>query len=284
MIVDAHVHLWDLQRSPQSWITDEHAAIARPFGPTELACLLARHGIDAVVLVQAACLDADTDYLCEVAAANPWIGAITAWIPLDQPPLAARRLDDLHGHPQLRAVRHVVHQEPDHWLVRPKVLESLAMLDELDLILEVPVVFPRHFDDVVHIAERFPDLRIVIDHLGKPPICTDAMPSWKEALANAAEHQGIAAKVSGLNTGVQGAWTLDTIRPSVEHALDCFGPDRLMLGSDWPVALLNGTYEEVWGMTTRLVETLAPANAEALLGDNARRLYRFGDGVPWCAR
>ena len=276
MIVDAHVHLWDLERTPQPWMTTEHTAIARPFGAADLTPLLAHHGIDAVVVVQGACLDADTDYLFELAASNPWIAAVTAWVPLDQPKRAARRLDRLRMHPQLRAVRHLVQDEPDHWLVRPAVLESLAALEELDLILEIPVVFPRHFDDVIAIAERLPALRIVIDHLGKPPIGTAAMPEWRAALASVAEHSGVAAKVSGLNTAVDGEWTPATIRPSVEHALDTFGPDRLMCGSDWPVALLNGTYDDVWSTTTQLVETLAPAHAEALLGENARHLYRFG--------
>lgn len=281
MIVDAHVHLWDLQRAPQPWMTDEHAAIARSFLPGELASLLARLHIDAVVLVQGACDDADTDFLFEVAGANSWIAAVTAWVALDEPRLAARRLDELRAHPQLRAVRHLVQNEPDHWLRRPAVLESLALLEQLDLILEVPAEFPRHFDDIVHIAERFPRLRLVVDHLGKPPIGTPAMREWEDALATLAQQGAISAKISGLTTsGPRDTWTLDAVRPSVEHALACFGADRLMSGSDWPVALLTGTYEEVWRMTTGLIEVLAPAEAEALLGETARRLYGLGVSDP----
>lgn len=276
MIVDAHVHLWDLDRAPQPWMTAEHAVIARPFAPAELAGLLESQGIDAVILVQGACVDSDTDFLLELAASNPWIGSVTGWIPLDQPQRAAQRLEQLLVHPQLRAVRHLVHQEPARWLLRSGVLTTLAALEELDLILEIPVVFPDHFEDVVVVAERFPRLRIVIDHLGKPPIATSAMSAWREALAQVAEHPAVSAKISGLNTAVRGEWTLETLRPSVEHALDCFGPERLMCGSDWPVALLNGSYEKVWRTTVDLVEMLAPASADALLGENARRLYGLG--------
>ena len=257
-------------------MTSEHAAIARPFGSDELAGLLARERVDAVVLVQGACNDSDTDFLLEVAALNPWIGAVTAWVPLEEPQRVLARLDQLRPHPQLRAIRHLVQAEPDHWLLRPSVLASLAAVEELDLILEIPVEFPRHFDDVISIAERFPRLRIVIDHLGKPPLDRPAMSEWKQALANVAEYTAASAKISGLNTAIHGDWTLDTFRPSIEHALDCFGPKRLMCGSDWPVALLNGTYDGVWRTTRRLIEMLAPDQADGLLGENARSLYRFG--------
>jgi L-fuconolactonase len=236
MIVDAHVHLWDLQRAPQPWMRD-------------------------------------ADHLLEIAAANPWIMAVTAWVALEEPRRAVRRLERLRDHPCVRAVRHLVQEEPDHWLLRPGVLASLEALQQLDLILEVPVVFPRHFDDVAAIAERLPRLRIVIDHLGKPPIGSAEMRAWSAQLARVAAHPTVAAKVSGLNTAVRGPWTLDTIRPPVEDALECFGPQRLLCGSDWPVALLNGSYDEVWRATTRLIELLAPDHAADLLGGNACRLY-----------
>ena len=112
----------------------------------------------------------------------------------------AQRLDELSDRPKFRAVRHLTHNEPDHWILRPRVLESLAMLEERELILELPVVCPRHFDDVVSLAARFPRLRIVIDHLGKPPIGSAEMARWEGALDAAAACPNTFAKVSGLNT------------------------------------------------------------------------------------
>lgn len=276
MKVDSHIHLWDLHHTPQAWMSDEHAAIARPFGPADVAPLLERNGIDSVILVQGACLDSDTDYLLEEAARTEWIGAVTAWVNLEDPDRAARRLDEIGRNPKLRAVRHLSQNEPDHWLLRAPVLESIAMLDERELILEVPVVFPRHFDDVVSLAERFPGLRIVVDHLGKPPLGSPRMALWASQLRDAAEHPNVLAKVSGLNTALDWAWwSVGDLRSAVEIALDYFGPERLMCGSDWPVALLNGDYDRVWQATAEALTAAAPNASSLLLGESARRIYQL---------
>jgi L-fuconolactonase len=274
--VDSHVHLWDARHTPQPWMTAEHAAIARPFGPGDLGPLMKQEGIGAVIVVQGACLDSDTDYLFAEADRHDWIAAVTAWLCLERPDRASDRLAELAGRPKFRAVRHLIHHEPDHWLTRSDVAESLSLLAARDVILECPVVFPRHFDDIVHVAERFPALRIVIDHLGKPPTGTSAMSRWEAMLRDAAEHENVMSKISGLNTTVSHAgWSAaDWSRP-VEVALDSFGPDRLMCGSDWPVALLNGDYGRVWAATRKAVEAAAPGTAQALLGSNARRIYQL---------
>lgn len=277
MIVDAHLHLWDAQHTPQPWMQSEHAAIARPFGPDDLQPLLERNGIEAVVVVQGACLDSDTDYVFAEAERHEWIAAVTAWLALDDPDRARTRLAELETRPAFRGVRHLIHDEDDeHWILRPRVRESLALLEERDVILELPVVFPRHFGDVVVLSERFPRLRIVIDHLGKPPLGRDDMPRWGRDLRNAAAFPNVLAKLSGLNTAIERAdWGVDDLLPSWEIALDAFGPERLMCGSDWPVLLLNGDYDRVWEANVQLVERLSPADAAALLGENAARVYRF---------
>jgi L-fuconolactonase len=277
VIVDAHLHLWDPEHTPQPWMRPEHAAIARPFGPPDLVPLLDRNGIDAVVLVQGACLDSDTDYLLAEAASYDWIGAVTAWLALDDPARARTRLAELEAHDAFRAVRHLIHDEHDpHWILRPPVLESLSLLEERNVILELPVVFPRHFDDVVVLAERFPALRIVIDHLGKPPLGREEMARWGRELRASAAFPNVFAKLSGLNTALDRPdWNVDDLLPACAAALDCFGPDRLMCGSDWPVLLLNGDYDRVWEATRQIVETLAPNSGAALLGENAARVYGF---------
>jgi L-fuconolactonase len=256
-------------------MTSEHAVIDRAFGPRDLEPLLERSDVDAAILVQGANLDSDTDDLLEAARSNAWIGAVTAWLCLEDSARAARRLAELEREPKVRAIRHLIHNEPEHWVIRPSVLDSIALLEERDVILELPVVFPHHFDDTVTLAERFPRLRIVIDHLGKPPTGTGAMTSWARELWRVAEHPNVLAKVSGLNTTVASSWTSEDFRPAVELALEAFGPDRLMCGSDWPVALLNGTYEAVWQANCELAQSLAGEHADALLGGNARRTYRL---------
>ena len=287
MNVDAHQHFWNPAREPMPWIGPEHAAIDRAFGPDDLRPLLDACGIGVTVLVQAACSDEDTDSMFEHARRHAWIGAVTAWVALASPVLAAARLDELATEAKLRGVRHLIHGEPDeHWILRPRVLESLALLEQRALVLELPCVFPRHLGDVPELARRFPQLTIVIDHLGKPPIGTPAMAHWNALIRAAAAAPNVAAKISGLNTALTDpGWDAGDLRASVEIALDCFGADRLMLGSDWPVALLNGGYERVWSETARAVEAAAGPDAGPILGATAARLYGLEmpdrEGATW---
>ena len=256
MIVDAHHHFWNTARNPLPWMTPDHGAIDGIFEPATLAPSLAAHGIDRTVLVQGADLDSDTDYLFELADGVAWVGAVTAWLPLADPTRCRRRLAELVHHSKFRAVRHLIHDEPDpHWIMQPEVLESLALVVESRLILELPVVFPHHFRDAAELAARFPDLRLVIDHLGKPPIGSDRMDEWEALIRSCASHQNVYAKISGLNTSTSRPdWDVDDLIDPVKVAVDCFGPDRLMCGSDWPVALLNGDYDRVWGTLVEVLE------------------------------
>jgi L-fuconolactonase len=275
VIVDAHVHLWDEAHTPQPWMDTETDAIARPFGPDDLKPLLGRNGVDAAVLVQGACLDSDTDYLCAVAEQHRWIVAVTAWLALADPPRAAARLDELSRRPKVRGIRHLIHMEADpHWILGERVLESLALVERAGLVLELPAVYPRHFDDVPILADRFPRLVLLVDHLGKPPLANGGLDDWERKLRACAELPNVYAKLSGLNTAAgRPDWTAGDFRRATEIALDAFGADRLMCGSDWPVALLNGDYDRVWE-ATRLLAASAPGHDEsALLGGTAVRVY-----------
>jgi L-fuconolactonase len=280
VIIDAHVHLWDAAHTPQPWMTPEVAEIARPFGPSDLHPLLERNLVDAVVLVQGASLDSDTDYLLAEAQRQPWIAAVTAWLRLDEPEQAGIRLEELRAHPKFRAVRHLVHMEDDpHWIVSERVLDSIALLETASVVFEVPVVYPHHFDDVVELALRFPLLTIVVDHLGKPPLGSTRFDDWVVKLRACAERPNVYAKLSGLNTALERRdWGVHDFVPAALAALETFGPKRLLCGSDWPIALLNGDYGRVWQTTLRLVEMLAPEHEEALLGGNAARVYGLPNG------
>jgi L-fuconolactonase len=275
LIVDSHVHLWDEAHTPQPWMTAETEPIARPFGPGDLKPLLDRNGVDAVVLVQGACLDSDTDYLCMEAARQPWVAAVTVWLQLDDPPRARERLEELERRPKVRAVRHLIHDEADpHWIMRATVLESLRLLEQARMVLELPVVYPDHFDDVVRLADRFPDLVLVIDHLGKPPLGRGDFEGWERRLRACAAAPNVYAKLSGLNTALSNDdWTAADFVPAATVALEAFGADRLMCGSDWPVALLNGDYDRVWRATRQVVAEVAAEHEQALLGGTATHVY-----------
>ena len=282
MIVDSHQHFWNLKREPMPWMGPAHAAIARTFEPADLRPLLDECRIDSTILVQATCTDADTDAMFEQADANAWIGAVTAWVDLTSSHRARARLDRLAQRPKLRGIRHLIHEEDDpHWILREDVLDSIALLEDRGLVLELVCVYPRHLGDVPELAQRFPDLTIVIDHLGKPPLLTERMADWTTLVQSAAAHGNVAAKVSGLNTVLpQDGWTGSDMRDAVEVAVECFGPDRLMWGSDWPYSLLNGDYGKVWRETVEIVASVAGDDgARRILGGTPARLYRLGDTI-----
>jgi L-fuconolactonase len=277
MAVDAHHHFWNPARIPQPWMTDEHVAIARPFEPADLEPLVRSVGVTRTVLVQSAANDDDTDYMFELAAEVPWVGGIVAWCAIDDKNRASARLEELCRRPKLRGIRHLIHQEDDpHWILRREVRPGLALLESLQLVLELPAVFPHHLGDVPELARRYPALTIVVDHLGKPPLGTDRMERWEELLRAAADRPNVHAKISGLNTVAPTAvWTAADLEPAVRVAVDAFGTHRLVCGSDWPVALLNGDYGRVWRETAAAIERVVGSDTEQILTTTATTLYRL---------
>jgi L-fuconolactonase len=149
------------------------------------------------------------------------------------------------------------------------------MLEETGLLLELPAVYPDHLGDVPELARRHPELQIVVDHLGKPPLGTPQMAEWEQLLRAAAARPNVHAKVSGLNTVAPPTWSAADLEPAVGVAVDAFGPQRLLCGSDWPVALLNGDYEYVWRQTAAAIERVAGPAAEQILTTTATTLYRL---------
>jgi L-fuconolactonase len=277
VIVDAHQHFWDLEREAMPWMTDADTAIRRTFGPDELAPLLVEAGVAKTVLVQAACSHSDTDSMFGHAARYDWIGGVIAWIDLRSAERTRARLQELSAQPKLRGFRHLIHGERDpHWILRDGVLESLSQLEEGRWVIELPCVFPLHLADVPELAARFPAMTFVIDHLAKPPLRTSAMAEWADELRAAAAHPNVAAKVSGLNTMLaDDGWQAEDLREAVSVAVGAFGPERLVCGSDWPVALLNGDYPKVWRETARVIDDVAPQHREQILATTAVRLYRL---------
>ena len=273
--VDAHQHFWTLGEVEYGWLaSSEYEPIQRDFGPADLDPLLRAAGITRTITVQAANSFADTEAMLARADEHDWISGVVGWIPLLDPVAASQALDGYCGRRAFRGVRHLVHDEPDpDWLLRASVRESLALLAERGLVFEIPAVFPRHLLHVPLLAEELPGLRIVIDHLGKPPIASGSVEPWAAELARAAAYPNVYAKVSGLNTVAPEGWTAEDLRPFVDIALGELGSDRLMFGSDWPVCLMADDYSRVWGETVRVLDGVAADARDAVLGGTAVDVY-----------
>jgi len=286
-IIDAHQHFWNPARVAYSWLGPEYGPIYRAIEVDELLPLLAATGVTRTVLVQAADNDEDTHYMLEVAAEYPEIAAVVGWVPLDDPAGVAERLPGLRANPKFAGIRNLIHTQPDpDWLLQPSVGESLGILASAGVPFDVVSVIPRHLEHVPGLADRHPDLHLVIDHLSKPPIKVGDDEPWRSLIAAAAERPNVYAKLSGLYPAVGdfAAWTADDVRPYLHTALELFGAERLMFGGDWPISVLAGGYVRVWEQLSILFAELSSTERESILCGTAAAFYGISadrlDGSP----
>ncbi|GAB3583110.1 amidohydrolase family protein [Leifsonia lichenia] len=279
MTVDAHLHLWDLDRVAYPWLTDALAPINRTFAFAEIEPQLRQEGVDGAVLVQAANSLEDSEAMFAVAASSSLIAGVVAWVDLLDPAAAAAQLDAWSAHPDFVGVRHLIHDEPDaDWLARDAVHRSLALLADRGLAFDVIGVLPRHLEHALSLAEALPGLRLVIDHLGTPPVgaADGGAEPWASLMTRLAAHPGVFVKLSGLTTlGAAGRATADDLRPYAEHVLDAFGPARVLFGGDWPVSTLAGPYTETMRITRELVAGLSADERSDVFGRAADRAYHL---------
>jgi L-fuconolactonase len=280
MIIDTHQHFWNLDKVAYPWLVPEYGPIYRTFEAPELEPQLKAAGVDKTVIVQSMDSYEDTDYMLDTAAHFSWVAGIVGWTPLLKPDETARKLEHHKAHtPLFKGMRHLIHTEADpDWVVQDVVVESLKQYAALGYSFDVVAVFPNHLKHVPTLSERIPTLRMVIDHLAKPPY-PDAvgMATWREQMAAAAQNPNVFAKVSGLNTAVGKAdWKAADLQPAIDFALEKFGADRLMFGSDWPVAILAGDYAGVFSATKQCIAHLSAGEQAAILGETANRFYNLG--------
>ena len=274
MRVDAHQHFWDIGRFRYPWMTDD-SPLRRNYLPEHLAPVLQRNRFDATVVVQANVTADETRWLLELACAHEFIAGVVGWADLGDPGLG-KLLDEYQNHPKFKGIRHLVHDEPDvNWLMREEVLGGLKELARRGIPYDL-LLRPPHLKLVPRVADRVPDLRMVIDHIAKPPIATHAMEGWAEDMESASQLPQVFCKLSGMITEANWtSWKADHIRPYVAHTMRLFGPKRLMFGSDWPVCTLAGTWKEVLAGFTQAAGPLPMEAREQILGGTAAQFYRL---------
>jgi L-fucono-1,5-lactonase len=272
--VDAHQHFWRLARGDYGWLTPAKGPIYRDFGPADLSPLLARAGIDATVLVQAAPTVDETRFLLDLARTTPIVAGVVGWAPLDAPE-APDVVAALARTPALKGLRPMLHDIPDvDWVVRPEVAPGLRAIAAADLTFDA-LVRPPHVPNLRRLLERHPDLRVVIDHGAKPEIVQDAREPWATHMAGLARETRAWVKLSGLVTEDGAEWSVERLRPYVDHLLECFGPERMIFGSDWPVVTLRASYAEWVAAADALLAGLERGDRDRVLGLNAIACYRL---------
>lgn len=278
-MIDTHVHVWDLEGGPfgvdYPWLGPQLPELYRTFRLDEALPLFEAAGVGGAVLVQAADSTAETAELLRVAAGSPIPTKVVGWLPLADPSatvVALQRFSD----DTLVGVRHLIHDEPDReWLLRPAVAAGMAVLEEAGLTFDAVAERADLIARIPVVARRHRGLTIVLDHLGKPPVAPGDWQPWADLVAAAAAEPNVVAKISGLGTVSGPGWTAGDWQRYVDHAVAVFGPDRLMLGGDWPFSLQAGSYRRTWDATLAVISGLDRPERAAVLGGTAARVYRF---------
>lgn len=273
--IDAHQHFWQLSRPfNYDWLREpRHARIGRDYLPADLRPHLDAVGIQHSVFVQTQHDMAENRWALELAAQNDFVAGVVGWIDLASP-ACEEQLLEFKNEPKFVGARHIVQGEPDDdFIVRPDVLRGLSVLEKHRVPFDL-LFYARHLRHAAPLARRFPSLPLVIDHLAKPHIRDGRLDDWLPALAAAAACPNVSCKLSGMITEADWQhWKPADLRPYVHAALDLFGPERLMFGSDWPVCELAGSYEEVHDALVEALGEITPTEREQIFGRTAAAFY-----------
>ena len=274
-MIDAHQHFWQVGRFDYPWMETDNAVLYRDYLPSDLQPVLHENGVSKTVLIQASNSVAESRWLLQLADEHSFIAGVVGWVDLMSLETASQ-LEELTAHPKFKGVRHLVESEPhDDWLVHGEVLNGLKLLAAFDLSYDL-LIHTRHLPCARRVAEECPELSLVIDHLAKPPIATGELAEWARELKPLAALPNVHCKLSGLVTEANWTtWKNEDLRPYVDYALEIFGPERLMFGSDYPVCLLAASYKQVLESFQELTKNLSADNQDRIFGGNAASFYRL---------
>lgn len=279
-IVDTHVHLWDPRRHGMAWLAG-NAVLERPFGLAEYAEATAATSVAGWVCVEGGVGPADgfaeATWLAKLAETEPRMLGIVAAAPVEGGASARPYLAGLRAlGPRIKGVRRLLQDEPDPtFCLQPGFIAGVKLLADFGFSFDICI---RHqqLAAATELVRRCPGTSFVLDHIGKPAIADAVRDPWRAQIADLAALPNVVCKVSGLVTEAGADWTAGDLAPYVAHVLDVFGPQRVMFGSDWPVATLAASYGSWVEALDDLTDALTPEARRALWADNARRVYRLG--------
>lgn len=275
MTIDAHQHFWIFDPERDAWITEDMSVIRKNFLPADLAPVLEANGIDGCVAVQADQSEAETDFLLQLAEENTFIKGVVGWVDLWSPSVE-ERLQHYAQYPLLRGFRHIVQGEADPaFLQGEDFCRGIKALAAYDLTYDI-LIFPQQLPAALQFVQQFPGQRFVIDHLAKPYIRKGELKGWEEDMRAMAQFDHVYCKLSGMVTEADMQnWKQEDFSPYLDVALEAFGAERLMYGSDWPVCLLAADYPQVKKLVTDHIAHLSAAEQARIMGGNAASFYKL---------
>ena len=273
MPVDSHIHFWQYSPTEYAWIDDTMAPLRRDFMPEDALGAMRPAGIDACVVVQVRQTLEETRCMLRLAAKHPFIAGVVGWVDL--------RSDDLDAElesvvdPKLVGVRHIVQAEPDDFLLDERFRRGVERLARHGLAYDI-VIYARQMPAAIAFASRLGEVRLVLDHLGKPDIRHGGFDSWRRDLERMAALPNVCAKLSGLVTEADwNRWTIEDLHRYVNAAIDVFGPERVMFGSDWPVCTLAAQYGQVVEIIRTAIDERPQSEQDSIFGETARAFWKL---------
>ena len=267
LILDSHQHFWRYSPEEYEWIDDAMAALRRDFLPPDLRREMDAGAVRGSIAVQARQTLEETRWLLELARDFPFVRGVVGWVDLQQDVDA--QLARFASAPALVGVRHVLQAEADGFMERPAFLAGIARLEPAGLAYDI-LVYARQLPQAVALARRFPRQRFVLDHLGKPDVRGGEFRDWQRQIEAMAALPNVCCKLSGLVTEADWrGWTPGQLRPYLDAALDAFGPERIMMGSDWPVCLVAAPYATVLALVRDALGEYSTDEQQRMLGGTA---------------
>jgi L-fuconolactonase len=275
--VDTHVHLWDTKRFHYPWLADL-PALNRSFPPPDFSDATLPDAPAKFIFIECGCrpdqCEAEVEWISNLAAKEPRLKGVVAHAPLERGKEARNTLESLARNPLVKGIRRNLQSESDDFLTQSEFIEGINLLVEFGFTFDL-CVRASQLPAVTAFVRHAPKVTFVLDHFGKPDVRGGGFKEWSRALSSLADCQNVMCKISGLATEANWTdWRNAELQPFFAYAFACFGPDRVMFGSDWPVATLATSY-------TRWVQTvleLAPYSNEReltqLFRTNAERIYR----------
>jgi len=277
MKLDSHQHFWKYDAIEYGWIDNSMQLLQRDFLPHDLEAILTENGFSGTIAVQARQSLAETRWLLDLAEKNPFIKGVVGWVDLCAKDIELQ-LAELSKHTKLVGVRHVLHDEADdQFMLRAEFKNGIRCLKKYNLTYDL-LLFPKHLKIASQLVAEFPDQPFVLDHISKPPIKAGTLEPWKSDIEELAKFKNVYCKLSGMVTEADlNNWNQSTFDTYLEIIVDTFGPDRLMIGSDWPVCLLGGDYSEVIAIVTKYISKFELRIQHKIMGENAIQFYHLSD-------
>jgi L-fuconolactonase len=277
-IVDSHIHFWDPDQLQYDWLAGV-PAINRPFLPSDLAQQADPINLQKIVFVQCDCIPEqglqEVEWVSTLARTEPRLQAIVAFAPLEQGEATQVHLQALVSYPLVKGVRRLIQAEAPGFCLQPRFVQGVQLLAEFGYSFDICILH-HQMADAIKLVEQCPAVSFVLDHLGKPAIKDHLLDPWRDHLKTLASFPNVSCKISGAVTEADPIhWTPTDLQPYLDHAIEVFGPDRVMYGGDWPVSLLATTYQTWLETLDAATAGLSAAEKDKLFYQNAGAFYRL---------